>query len=482
MATETTSHTNAEAIRGYRQGFQTLRDEVRIPRLQVSGEIPRWLSGTLVRATPAGMEIGGKTIRHWFDGLAMLNAFRFGDGSVSYANRYLNTESFRSAQEGKVEYIGLANDPCRAFFKRVSALWDTTPNDNPNVNVARLGDRYLAMTEMPVPMEFDPDSLDTRGLLEWDDKAGGHAFSAHPHYDPVRDEMVTYSAHVSARNSYRVYAVGSGSTSRREIGRVAVRDIAYIHSFGLTENYVVLAEFPLKVNPLRLLAGRPRPLIHQFKWRPENGTRFFVIDRCSGKLQGTYESEGFMAFHHVNAFESGDEIVCDIVVHENGPEFIRALELGQLRSPASYTLRTALHRFRIPLSGGRVSDQVLADENLEVPRINYDLNTHPYRYAYAMAMRHHGSDWYDQIAKVDVSDGSIASWHEPGCYPGEPIFAANPDASSEDEGVLLSVVLDGESGRSFVAVIDAKTMQEVGRAEVPHHIPFGFHGDYFPTR
>jgi carotenoid cleavage dioxygenase-like enzyme len=69
-------------------------------------------------------------------------------------------------------------------------------------------------------------------------------------------------------------------------------------------------------------------------------------------------------------------------------------------------------------------------------------------------------------------------WEEPGSYPGEPVFVAAPDAKAEDEGVLLSVVLNGERGNSFLLVVDARSLDELARAEVPHHIPFGFHGQY----
>ena len=37
--------------------------------------------------------------------------------------------------------------------------------DNPNVNLARIGERYIAMTETPMPIEFDPETLDTVGHL-----------------------------------------------------------------------------------------------------------------------------------------------------------------------------------------------------------------------------------------------------------------------------------------------------------------------------
>jgi beta,beta-carotene 9',10'-dioxygenase len=67
---------------------------------------------------------------------------------------------------------------------------------------------------------------------------------------------------------------------------------------------------------------------------------------------------------------------------------------------------------------------------------------------------------------------------EEGYYPGEPVFVAIPDATSEDEGVILSVVLDGKQGHSFLLVLDAASFTELARAEVPHPIPFGFHGAY----
>jgi beta,beta-carotene 9',10'-dioxygenase len=45
--------------------------------------------------------------------------------------------------------------------------------------------------------------------------------------------------------------------------------------------------------------------------------------------------------------------------------------------------------------------------------------------------------------------------------------------------VVLSVVLDADAGRSFLLVLDAGTFQELARAEAPHHVPFGFHGQFF---
>ena len=69
------------------KGFETQPAEINLDGLEVSGTIPAWLNGTLVRNGPARYEVGDRTLNHWFDGLAMLHAFGFADGQVSYANR-----------------------------------------------------------------------------------------------------------------------------------------------------------------------------------------------------------------------------------------------------------------------------------------------------------------------------------------------------------------------------------------------------------
>ena len=62
--------------------------------------------------------------------------------------------------------------------------------------------------------------------------------------------------------------------------------------------------------------------------------------------------------------------------------------------------------------------------------------------------------------------------------PGEPVFVARPGGIEEDDGVLLTVVLDGEARRSMLVVLDARDMAELARAEMKTHFPYGFHGSF----
>ena len=56
----------------------------------------------------------------------------------------------------------------------------------------------------------------------------------------------------------------------------------------------------------------------------------------------------------------------------------------------------------------------------------------------------------------------------------------HPSGNSEDDGVLLSVVLDTGNDVSFLLVLDVASLNEVARAGTPYAIPFHFHGNYFP--
>jgi carotenoid cleavage dioxygenase-like enzyme len=459
---------------GYARGFETLGEETRIEALPVAGEIPGWLGGSLIRTGPARFEVGGRGMAHWFDGFAMLHRFGFGQGAVSYASRYLEGKAYQAAEEtGEIAYSEFATDPCRSLFKRAMSLFQPALSDNCNVNLVQLGARFVAMTETPIPVEFDAATLAAAGVA-WE--VPGQLTTAHPHLDRSTGGMLNYAARLGPRNSYRFFRLGTGPGAKPEVvASVPARRPAYMHSFGLTERWFVLAEFPFVVNPAALaLSGRP--YIENYRWRPELGTRFTLVDRAGGETLGPFTAAPCFGFHHVNAFEDGDgSVVADICTFEDAA-IVTRLYLDELRAGRGIPA-PALRRFTIDPDAGSVTDERLVDEPLDLPRIDYGrCSGRPYRYVWGAGTD--GTGFFDRIVRVDLEDRSTLTWSEPDCWPGEPVFVARPDAGGEGEGVLLSVVLDGAAGSSFLLVLDAETLAEVGRATVPHHIPFGFHGQY----
>jgi carotenoid cleavage dioxygenase-like enzyme len=456
-------------------GFSTLEQETTIDELPLSGDLPEWLSGSLLRTGPAKFEVGEQRMRHWFDGLAMLHRFTVADGKVSYGNRFLQSRSYRAAREqGRMVYGEFATDPCRSLFKRMQTLFapGKVLPDNANINVTRLGERFISMTETPMPVQFDPHTLQTAGVAPYE--VPGQLTTAHPHLDRASGGMLNYAAKLGRVSSYRFFAVDPDASKPRALGSLPVKEPAYMHSFGLTERWLVLAEFPLVVNPLALaLSGRP--YIENYKWKPELGTRFTLVDRANGEAVDGFQTDACFAFHHVNAYEDGDEVVVDICAFADAG-VIEDLYLDRLRQGKPIQA-PELTRFRLGVTDRSVRRERLAEDEIELPRINYGrCNERPYRYVWGNGNGPGG--WLERIVKVDTTDGDALAWSEPGCYPGEPVFVARPHAEGEDDGVLLSVVLDASAGTSFLLVLDAASLSEVARAQVPHHIPFGFHGQF----
>ena len=122
----------------------------------------------------------------------------------------------------------------------------------------------------------------------------------------------------------------------------------------------------------------------------------------------------------------------------------------------------------------------MLDVSMELPRVNEQYRQRGFRYSYGIS-NHRGSRVpYDSVVKVDTLRRDWLVYQRPNCMPGEAIFVGRPGAQDEDDGVLLTVMLDCQRHVSYLAVLDARTMVEMGSAQAPAIIPFGFHGAYLP--
>lgn len=465
----------------YAVGFGDLDAEVAVDQLPVTGTFPQWLSGTLLRTGPAKFDIGNKTVNHWFDGLAMLHRFGFDQGRVSYRNRFLESDTFCESEiKGGLARGGFATDPCRTLFQRIASVFRPTFTDNGNVSIDVFGGEPVALTETTLPVRFDAETLAALGARPYGEHIGGQISIAHPHHDRQRQCRYSYVVAFGRRSRYRLFAIDDADGSERVVAEMAVDKPAYMHSFGMTERYLILAEFPLVVDPLRLLLSGA-PFIRNYRWAPERGLRFHVFEKDGGRLVKSLTTDPVFAFHHVNAFEDDGGIVVDFVAYPDA-EIIDELYLAPLRYGTPIHATGLLTRYVLPLaSGGDVTATQVSHGMIELPRIDYDLVAgRRYRFAWGAGQRIEG-DFLDSIVKIDVGNGRTQTWWREHCYPGEPVFVPAPDRTREGQGVLLSVVLDALRGRSILLVLDAETLAEIALAECPHQIPFGLHGVFLPN-
>jgi len=202
------------------------------------------------------------------------------------------------------------------------------------------------------------------------------------------------------------------------------------------------------------------------------------------KLVGTFTAPHFFVFHHVNSFEMSEtKLAIDMACYPNS-EIVDALFLDKISSdplPRDNEIR----RYYIDLSEDpdkEIGYNVLFPELLELPHINYELcNGSRYRYLYGL-----GHDrkrfLFSSILKVNTETSEHVKWEEEGCCPSEPIFIASPGATAEDEGILLSVVINPDKAVSFLLVLDAQSFAEIARATIEHPLPLMLHGNYYAEK
>jgi len=487
MATDADGN-SAERADGDSAEWVTSIDEERHTELDVEGEVPAWLDGSLVRNGPGTFDIGDQRVGHYFDGLAMLRKFGFRDGRVTYRNRFLRTDAYEDATNG--EYSGgFGTDESLSVLERVVAfLRPASPTDNTNVNVWRFGGDHAALTETKYLTLFDPETLETTGLTTYRGEPEAQQVSGHPHHDRDRGETVSMSTYYGRQTEYRVWRQADDSWERETVCRIPVDKPAYLHSFALTDRYVVLVEFPLVVSPLKLLIPSNEAFIKRFEWEPDRGTRFRVVDRQSGEVVAEPVTEAFFCFHHVNAYEDpgdgrGAELVVDMVTFPDARS-IDELYFEDGTAPSDVATEGAqLSRCRVSL-GGRTDAAVerrrLHEGHLGMPRVSPDVYASEYRYVYA-----HGEPgeklvgFPESVLKVDVETGE-AVWRDLGGYVSEPVFVPHPDEDAEDAGVVLTVALGPDGDRSILYVFDAADLALLAEAPLPHHLPMDFHGQFFP--
>ena len=463
----------------YRLGFTTLDRETQVAALPLQGTLPAWLAGTLLRNGPGRFEVGPDRYRHWFDGLAMLHRFGITEGSVSYANRFLRSPAYLEAERtGRIACAEFDTDPKRSLVERLGDKLSGRDgaSNNANVTIAPFRDGYLAMTETPAPVAFDGTTLETRGVLAYDDDLAGQITTAHTHYDRERRATFNILIQLGRTSRYQVVRIADGTLRREVVASIPVDKPAYLHAFSPTARYVIVVEYPLVVAPLELMFRR-KPFIENYRWEPGRGTRIHVVAKDGGAHAGTYETDAFFAFHHINAYEEGDTVVLDISAYADAT-IVSDFKLDNLLANEPKPIARAEFR-RYRLQPGKTSADVerIAVEATELPSVARESAGKPYGYAYGVdAAGREGWGAFDALVKIDVRGRSVATWRAPGAYPGEPLFVGRPGATEEDDGVLLSVVLDTNEAASYLLVLDARTLEERARAIAPHAIPFGFHG------
>ena len=458
---------------GKRRGFET-RDRACEPiDLAVRGRLPEWLKGSLLLNGPAVWELERGRYAHWFDGLALLHRLRFGgDGRVRYHSRFLDSEDARlSRLRGRSELGGFDTPASGGLLSRLWHLSNPRRTDNTAVVMSECDGQWLALTESDRVQRFDPETLATLGELHWADKLKLPLMAAHPCTD-ARGGWWNVGIQFGRECEY-VLVQCDRSGERRVKARIPIKRPGYLHAFALTATHAVIWDCAWRAHPLRFLFSGESYARH-FDWMPEGGSRLFTINLADGSVR-RWEAPPLMVFHAVQAFDGrGGDVVVDLCVNES-PR-LEDLQIDRLRAGAALQLPTA-HHTRFVLSPGAASARHEAlPGRFDLPQVNAQVaSLGPVRYLWAAAPSQPGV-FFDRTIKVDHQSGQIREAGSDDRIALEPLFVAAPGAAAEDDGVLLVHTLGDADVGSCIRVLDAATLDERAAVEVPHVIPFGFHG------
>jgi all-trans-8'-apo-beta-carotenal 15,15'-oxygenase len=438
------------------------------PVSTVTGTIPADLTGTLYRNGPGRwQDHTGRPLHHLFDGDGMISAFRIDRGKVHYRNRYVRTRHYR----GKSGTRHLGTDAPGGFLANIARL----PTNLASTNVVEHAGHLYALWEGGPPHEVDPQTLETKGLrrfggeLRW---AG--SYSAHPCLCPSSGDMFNFGVEFIPTPHLRVYRTDREGRLKH-YRSVSLPYVAMVHDFAITERYLVFVVSPIIPDGIPVALGL-KAFGDAMHYRPERGSSFILIPRDGGPIR-RIEHDAIMQFHLSNAFDDRGDVVVDVITYHGG-ELLPCI--ARFRTSPLDKATSEFTRFRITASG-TVMREKLSDRSCEFPRHHPDHEGRPHRFSY-INTRHRLGTMFDEITKLDLAGDTETRYaaEAAGNSFCEPVFAPRPGAVDEDDGWLLSVEYQAATHTSRLVILDAKdlTSGPVATAELTHHVPQGFHGNF----
>ncbi|KAH3779799.1 hypothetical protein DPMN_157605, partial [Dreissena polymorpha] len=446
---------------------------------------------------------------------------------VKYQRKYLQSDTHQKVTTAKAPVVGefgtaAIPDPCKNIFKRFLTYFSARDmTDNTSVNIIPFNNKLFAVTETKYWNQIDPETLDRIEKLDLKELTTVDLATAHAHIDT--DGTVYNVGHVFTKGLPTVVtrmprkadlqAVGSKLDATQNVVALVPSSywthVHYFHSFGMTENYIIIIQQPLLMDIKTAALGYSAA--DALKFHPDMKTRFCMIHKQTGEQLNkhmVYEADGFLTFHTANAYEENGNIVMDLVWHKDAgiidAFYLKNLSSEKVEETFKKIDNSVLKRlvFPINLSGQPKNDEssssvpfhvslkdgkvyckaeTICDVGLEFPQWNYaGYNGRKYRYVYGVGI-HKGDRMNTSVMKINVDNKTYEEWREAGCYVSEPVFIADPRGTAEDHGVLLVAVnkVHMDDSRScFLLVLDATNMTSLAKVKFEglDDFPRDFHG------
>lgn len=452
-------------VNGYLEGpFAPVKQEMTIHDLQVTGTIPKDLNGRFLRVGSNANPFDPENPRtyNWFIGSGMIYGVRLRDGkALWYRNRFVRDDKIARS-------LGLPRLPGPEVISR-KPPWSKHKGPRfveanvSQTHVFAVDGRTYSFAEggvLPIEVSYELESVarcDFGGTLDG-------SWTAHPHRDPHTGAL--HGVAYFWQWDYASYQVlGTDGTISR-CAHVPLSGHPVIHDCAITPAWAIFLDGPVQFNEAAHAAGYEFP----FVWDQDYPVRFGMVRRDGSDEIRYVDAPGACVFHILNAFDRPDgKVVLDAC---NAPR----LFLNDLSGPTDS--KSHLARFVLDPAAGTSTREVLSDRPQEMPRMDERLTGYQHRYAYLNSRLGNSG-----ILKHDLVKGTSEFFdHGPGRVGIETLFVPMSPGSAEDDGWLITSVIDLPTDTSEVLIYHAQDLLggPVARIGVPHRPNAGFHGNWIP--
>lgn len=492
---------------------------------------PSSLQGTFLLPSLGQFEMAGQSFQGLLDPYGKLSRFTFKGEKVCFRSRMMDTGFYNASQKmGKIAPTMLFEDtvPPTQYpgYRNVFGA-----NDNVFVNTYEVAGIFRAVTDSQVVLEFDPTTLAMNGpKIKWQDKLkyGMGIGSAHglPEISATlssTDHTVETGCMVNVfpqagmlgrKHTISVFRVCPDAPyTREQLGLVdSLEYMPYFHSFGLTGKHAVLPIMKFTLDFMIPMSGKPLSKAFVVQDQDVTNTTIFVVPLDgSAPLKVTIDTKDFFYVHTVNSYEDTDEngharLVMDVIGYEANPFANEITTLPFFRNKTrrdNGPLRGVPSRLSIPLAGdskqratyvplkGFAEGDIMGRTSTDFSRINPLFHGRKYCIFYAVQWRSNGHPGHPEldsfatmaIVKHNICTGSSQFWRGPSAnfYPSEATFVPSGNAPSgrEDDGVLVFTVLNGETRRSSIVLVNASDMKTLSNTTIPDVVGFTTHGEFY---
>ncbi|WP_321886163.1 carotenoid oxygenase family protein [Burkholderia cenocepacia] len=487
----------------FRGVCRPVRVEADVTDLEVEGEIPAGIRGSFYRTGPDPKFPPHRGDDLYIHGDGMLGMLRIADGRASYKSRYARTPRFLAEEKAGRSLFGDYRNPYTDLPEAEGVNRGTA-----NTNMVMHAGRLLALKEDSCMTEIDPDTLATLGPWTAAGAITSPHMSAHPKFDPVSGEMLTFG--------FQARGIGTRDLAYYVIDRQGkvVHEVwletpwaPFMHDFVVTENYVVFPVFPITTVLEKVKAGLP-----YYWWDAKAPTMLGVLPR-RGQASDIrwFEGPARFGFHFFNAHEKDGRIhiygcMNDPVMppafpilgkddQSADPEAFWGQRMDAKNGPPPPPLTWLTDWIIDPVGPSTTFEEKVLRHGLfmEAPRVDDRVGTREPAVGWALSRDPSrptlGAEWvivdYNCIDRYDFRTGQISTLCVgPDAAPAEPVFIPrSPDAPEGDGWLLMHLIKDSGPGSEFI-IVDATEIGKgpLARIRVPFHIRPAIHGNWVAAR